>query len=69
MPLLLPLKGLLHKGRSIKIRVLRMEEILLELITNIEFSGSLLHRKPNTSTKFLDLQIQKHLNGILFSQT
>ena len=69
MPLLLPFKGLLHKGTNIKIRVLRMGDFLLEFITNFENSGSLLHRKHNMSKKVWNLQIQKHLNGILISQT
>ena len=61
MPLLLPFKGLLHKGTSIKICVLTMGQFLLELIMNFENSGSLLHRKRNISKKFWNLQIQKHL--------
>ena len=68
MTLLLPFKGILQKGTSVKIRVLRMGEFLLELIMNFENSLSLLHRK-HISKKLWNLQIQKLLNSILFSQT
>jgi len=67
MPLLLPFKGSLHKGTSIKICVLTVGQYLLELIMNFE-KGSLLHRK-DISKKFWNLQIQKHLHGFLFPHT
>jgi hypothetical protein len=65
MPLLLPFKGLLHKGPSIKICILTMGQYLLELIMNFEKSGSLLHQK-HISKKFWNLQIQKHVCDTLF---
>ena len=69
MPLLLPLKGLLHKRDRYYNLCSDNGTELLELMMNFENSGSLLHRKRKISKKFWNLQIQKHLNGILFSQT